>query len=173
MVANKEDVQKSLDWVQDLYNTLCSGMHEDESKGEDGSEMHDGTMPADGAMPADGTMPTDGTKVDANGEMADPAMPAADEKTPDEKTTEWDENNDSSDEWMKLMKLHRGMCDTIRQTHAEVSEWNNADAEGKQAIEDKYGEDLKQFFEEWFEGAMGSFAVAGTALAASVAVLAF
>merc|ERR1712156_833791 len=48
MVANKEDVQKSIDWVQDLYNTLCGTMHEDGSKGEDGSEMHDETKAEDG-----------------------------------------------------------------------------------------------------------------------------
>merc|ERR1719189_3093438 len=102
-------------------------------------------------MAADGTTTTDPA-------MPEPAMPA---------------EEDSSAEWIRIQRLHTTICDTLRDGHSEMNKWNNSDEKGRQEIEDKYGEEVMKFFEDFFEGAMGSFAVAGTALAASVAVLTF
>ena len=75
--------------------------------------------------------------------------------------------------WAKLWRLHTMLCDGILQTHAEVSKWNNADEAGKKEMEDKLGEELGDWVNDFFDGAVGSFAVASSALAAAVAVLAF
>ena len=84
---------------------------------------------------------------------------------------EWDESADAS--WAKLWALHTMICDGILQTHTEVSKWNDADEAGKKDMEDQLGEELGDWLRGWVEGAVGSFAVASTALAAGVAVLAF
>ena len=34
---SKDDLQEGLDWVQDLYNTLCVGMDEEKEDHDDGS----------------------------------------------------------------------------------------------------------------------------------------
>ena len=84
---------------------------------------------------------------------------------------EWDESADAS--WAKLWALHTMICDRVLQTHTEVSKWNDADEAGKKDMEDKLGEELGDWLRDWVDGAVGSFAVASTALAAGVAVLAF
>ena len=84
---------------------------------------------------------------------------------------EWDESSDAS--WAKLWALHTMICDGILQAHTEVSKWNDADEAGKKEIEDKSWDELGDWVRGWVEGAVGSFAVASTALAAGVAVLAF
>lgn len=171
-VANREDVQDGIDWVKDLYNTLCVSMgelddmhHDDmnhDDMNHDDMNHDDGTMPLGGDdMAADGTTTTDPW-------MPEPAMPAEEGSSDD-----WEMDMDSSAEWIRIQRLHTTICDTLRDSHGEMNRWNNADEKGRQEIEDKYGEEVMKFFEDFFEGAMGSFAVAGTALAASVAVLTF
>ena len=160
-VANKEDVQDGIDWVRDLYNTLCGslGSNHDEMNHDDMNHDMDGTTPKEG----------DPTTTPVDPDMPTPAEPAEHGSS----SGDWDMDMDSSTEWLRLTRLHRGICDTLHGAHGEMSKWHNADSAGRQEIEDKYGEDVMKFFEDFFEGAMGSFAVAGTALAASVAVLTF
>ena len=71
------------------------------------------------------------------------------------------------------MALHAQICDHIKTAHSAVQEWNNADDERKQEMESKLGEQVKDFLEEFFEGATSSIVVASTALAAGVSILAF
>ena len=174
-VANKEDVQDGIDWVKDLYNTLCvsmgqiDDMHHDDMHHDDMN--HDDMNHDDMNHDMDGTTPKEGdpTTTPVDPDMPTPAAPAEHGSS----SGDWDMDMDSSAEWARLTKLHRGICDTLHGAHGEMNKWNNADSAGRQEIEDKYGEDVMKFFEDFFEGAMGSFAVAGTALAASVAVLTF
>ena len=84
---------------------------------------------------------------------------------------EWDEDMEGAG--MMSLGLYTMICDSIRQTHSEVSKWNDADDAGKKDIEDKLGEELADWIQDLFDGAVGSFAVAGTALVAGVTVLAF
>ena len=86
---------------------------------------------------------------------------------------EWAENMEDGAGWAKLWALHTMICDGILQTHTEVSKWNDADEAGKKDMEDQLGEALGDWLRDWVDGAVGSFAVASTALAAGVAVLAF
>ena len=171
-VAKKEDVQGGIDWVKDLYNTLCSSMG-DMDGSHDGmhhDDMHHDDMNHDDMHHDDGsTMPKteDGSTMPTTEDAAMPKPEDATMPMPEE------EEGGSYDALIRLQRLHGSFCDTIRSAHGDMDEWNNADAAGKQEIESKYSEEVLGFFEDFFDGAMGSFAVAGTALAASVAVLTF
>ena len=79
------------------------------------------------------------------------------------------EENGSAD-WAELTT---GVCNRIAMTYGELSSWNNADETGKKEIEDRYFGELEDFIVDWFDGAVSSVAVAGTALATSFALLAF
>ena len=171
-VANKEDVQDGIDWVKDLYNTLCVSMGELDDMHHD--DMHHDDMYHDEMNHDDGTMPLGGDDMAADGTtMTDPMMPEPVMPAEEGSSDDWEMDMDSSAEWIRIQRLHTTICDTLRDGHSEMNNWNNADEKGRQEIEDKYGEEVMKFFEDFFEGAMGSFAVAGTALAASVAVLTF
>ena len=172
-VANKEDVQDGIDWVKDLYNTLCVSMGELDDMHHD--DMHHDDMNHDDMNHDDGsTPPLAGDDMAADGTTTtDPATPAPDMPVEEASTDEWEMDMDSSAEWIRIQRLHTTICDTLREGHSEMNKWNNADEAGRQEIEKKYSDEVVKFFEDFFEGAMGSFAVAGTALAASVAVLTF
>ena len=171
-VAKKEDVQDGIDWVKDLYNTLCVSMGELDDMHHD--DMHHDDMNHDDMNHDDGTMPLGGDDMAADGTTTtDPAMPEPAMPAEEGSSDDWEMDMDSSAEWIRIQRLHTTICDTLRDGHSEMNKWNNSDEKGRQEIEDKYGEEVMKFFEDFFEGAMGSFAVAGTALAASVAVLTF
>ena len=180
-----QGLQETLDWVHDLYNTFCKPIQAESraDPGMAGTEEWDGTtMPeGDGTIPPmdapmDGTMSDDAAKAAADqvNEMLAAGM------TPDQiaemmangESGEWDENMDDAS-WAKLWRLHTMLCDGILQTHTEVSKWNDADEAGKKEMEDKLGEELADWLQDLFDGAVGSFALASTAVAAGVAVLAF
>ena len=89
---------------------------------------------------------------------------------------EWAMDEDAQEamgDWADIMAYHAQICDSIKEVHGAVQEWNNADPEKKQEMEAKLGEEIQNFLSDFFEGAMGSVAVAGTALATGVALLAF
>ena len=148
----------------------------------DGTTMPEGDATADAAAKA----AADAAAKAATGEMAAlttdqiNAMIAAG-MTPEQiaemmggaEMDEWAENMEDGAGWAKLWALHTMICDRILQTHTEVSKWNDADEAGKKDMEDQLGEELGDWLRDWVDGAVGSFAVASTALAAGVAVLAF
>ena len=142
-VASKEDVQEGIDWVKDLYNTFCAsmgdmdGMHEDmhhdDMNHEDMNhdDMNHEEMKHDDVTPKEG----DDTTMDGAA-WEDVAKPMPDAE------------GEGSSTWglEQLTGLHSSFCNSIRQTHGELDQWNNSDSAGKQEIENKYGEDLTKFF---------------------------
>ena len=175
-----EDLQAGLDWVQDLYKTFCSG-GDDKDGGETGDIDLSKLKPEEiASMVAKGEITNEmimkwqaEQQANANGGEANGDMMAKDEAAA--AADEWATDSDAQEamaDWADIMAYHAQICDSIKEVHGAVQEWNHADPEKKQAMEAKLGEEIQNFLEDFFEGAIGSVAVAGTALAAGVALLA-
>lgn len=128
--------------MQDVYNTLCASF---DASDKDGDHEQMSTEEMNGLA----DLGLDEKELSALMDMQEQAM------------SEWDE----------FVKVHGDVCDAIKTVYEDLNEWNNADAERKEEMEQQFAETVQNFFEDMFEGSVVTVLGAGAAL--SVALMAF
>lgn len=142
-----KDIQEGIDFLQDVYNTFCASFDASDKDG-DHEEMSWEEMNGLADLGVDEDNLT--AMMEAQAAM--------------EESTEWSE-------WDEFVKLHGDVCDAIKTIHEELNEWNNADAERKEEMQQQFAETVQDFFEDLMDGSVVTVLGAGAAL--SVALMAF